>query len=487
MKLELSQMARWLGVESPGSGVATGYSIDTRTLEPGDLFFAIAGERTDGHEYVSKALEKGAAAAVVRADFEQAAGPLLRVEQPEAALMTLASLARARWGRRVVAITGSNGKTTTKNATAAMLGSAMAVSSTQGNLNNELGLPLTLLRIDDEAQAAVVEMGMNHAGEIRRMARAAKPNVAIVTNVSEAHVGMFGSVDEVALAKRELIEELDGTAVLNADDPRVSAFGEVCSGPVVTFGFGDQADCRAVDIDVAERGSSFRVDGALFQTKLLGRHAVGNILAGIAASGVFDIRPGALVDAVATLEPAGSRGAWREVGGVRVLDDCYNSNPAAAEAMLSYLSAIEGGRRVAVLGEMRELGEGSVALHRRVGAQVVEVGADLLIAVSGDAKSIVDGAVSAGFDATAAHFFADSDEAGKRLPELLREGDVALFKASRGVALEKALEGLCGGLQSPGREPEVAMATGSTNFATPGSRPGLCSRASGIGLGEGGV
>ncbi len=485
MKLELSQVARWLGVEFPGGGAATGYSIDTRTLEPGDLFFAIDGERADGHEYVSAAFEKGAVGAVVRADFDQA-GPLLKVERPEDALMRLAAPARARWARPIVAITGSNGKTTTKNATAAMLSSAMLVSSTQGNLNNELGLPLTLLRIDDGAQVAVVEMGMNHSGEIRRMACAARPNVGIVTNVSEAHVGMCGSVGEVALAKRELIEELDGTAVLNADDPRVAAFAGVHTGPAVTFGLEAGADVRATDIEVGADGSSFRVDGVRFRTKLAGRHAVGNVLAGIAAAGVFKIHPSALVDVVATLEPAGSRGVWKDVGGVRVLDDCYNSNPAAVEAMLSYLSAIEGGRRVAVLGEMRELGGQSVTLHRRVGAQVAEAGVELLIAVSGDAKSIADGAVSSGMDASAVHFFANSAEAGRHLPELLREGDVALFKASRGVELERALESLRDGLQSPGRESGVPMFASHAVVGTPDFRPGLCSGEGGCEFRKGG-
>lgn len=447
MNLPLKTIAGWIGADAPEleGGQATGYSIDTRTLEPGDLFFALRGERSDGHEWAGRALGAGAAAAVVRRDWSGDVDParLLRVDDPAEALRTAGREARKHWGRTVVAITGSNGKTTTKDVLAALLASARPVSKTVGNLNNELGVPLTLLRIDDEAEAAVVEMGMNHAGEIRRLARLAIPDVGVVTNVSAAHIGHFDSIEGVAAAKRELIEELssEATAVLNADDFRVRTFAEKHDGPSVTFGESETADYRVEEIESTATGSAFRLaakggKAVPFETKLPGRHNVLNIAAAVAAAAVLGMSAESLRGAVAGLESPAMRGQVYERAGVRVIDDCYNANPASMTAALRLLEGEQGRRRIAVLGEMRELGAGSRSLHRETGRSAAF--ADRLLAVGGDARELLSGAVGAGLDPKAAEFFETAEAAGDRLRELLASGDAVLFKGSRGVGLERA-------------------------------------------------
>ena len=454
MKIELSAVGGALGAGRDADGVrASGWSIDSRTIEEGDVFFAIVGPNHDGHDHVAEAFAKGAVAAVVSRQWSApvgaAGGFLFRVDQPAEALGRLARFARERWGGRVVAITGSNGKTTTKEATAALLATKLRTSKTQGNLNNELGLPLSILRIADDAEVAVLEMGMNHAGEIRRMARIAKPDVGVVTNVSSAHVGYFDSVEGVALAKRELVEELApaATAVLNADDERVRGFAAVHEGASVLFGTSEEADYRASAVESGAAGASFTLarkgrpgPGLAFSTSLLGLHNVLNVTAALAVATAMGLEPRNLRSAVAALEPAQMRGQVRQHDGLTILDDCYNSNPAAAKAMLDALKRLDGGRMVAVLGEMRELGAESAELHREVGRAAAAVGVELLVGVAGDAKEVLAGAIEAGMPRKSTEFFGDPETAGEHLRSLLRPGDRVLFKGSRGVGLERALE-----------------------------------------------
>jgi len=438
VKLSLTQIRDWLGVagDSAVAARATGYSIDSRSVVPGDLFFAIKGPNHDGHDYLDDARRAGAVAAVVDAGYRPSEQTgLIRVPDSALALRRLAREARLAWAGSVVAITGSNGKTTTKDATAFLLGQSLAVSKTLGNLNNELGLPLSILRIGDADRVAVLEMGMNHSGEIRRLAEAAAPDVGVVTNVSAAHVGHFESIDGIAEAKRELIESLDadGTAVLNADDERVADFGESHAGRTATFGITSAADLRANEVvDLGADGVRFSVDGLAFETSLAGRHNVYNILAAMAVARSFGIELSSLVDAVRRLTPAGMRGQVRSVGGVTVIDDCYNANPAAMKAMLAVLSSTPARRRIAVLGEMRELGVRSDELHRELGALVSASGIDHLIAVGGDASQI---AAAAG---GSAEFYETPESAGCALAQYLSAGDAVLLKGSRGVALERA-------------------------------------------------
>ncbi len=438
MNLNLTQIRAWIGVDATGDAApaATGYSIDSRTVSPGDLFFAIKGPNFDGHEFVDDALRAGAVAAVVAVGYRPGEETgLMRVVDPAVALAQLAHAARRAWDGSVVAITGSNGKTTSKEITAAILGEALAVSKTAGNLNNELGLPLSILRIGDGDRVAVLEMGMNHAGEIRRLAEIAAPNIGVVTNVSVAHVGHFDSIGGIAAAKRELIESLDsdGTAVLNADDERVAAFGTAHAGRTITFGIDNAADLRAEHVvDLGTDGVRFSVEGDEFETSLAGRHNVYNVVAALAVARTFGIELSSLVEAVRRLTHVGMRGEVRRVGGVTVIDDCYNANPAAMKAMLDVLENTPARRRVAVLGEMRELGARSVALHQEIGAAVSAAGIDHLIAVGGDAVQMASAAGGS------AEFYETPEAAGLRLAEYLSPGDAVLVKGSRGVALERA-------------------------------------------------
>jgi UDP-N-acetylmuramoyl-tripeptide--D-alanyl-D-alanine ligase len=447
MTLEWDDVARVIGAATLDRELApriSGWSIDSRTLAAGDLFFALRGPRHDGHHYVKAALEMGAAGAVV----EQSSGEpnLLVVEDTLAALQKLAAWARGRYGGRVVGVTGSAGKTTTKDVIAHLLAAEMAVGKTVGNLNNHVGVPLSILRLPDESRVAVLEMGMNHAGEIRALARIARPDAGVVTNVGCAHVEAFGSIEAVALAKRELIEELpaDGVAVLNADDRLVAAFREVHGGRVVTFGTSQGADVRAEDVELGATAVRFRYRGVSFESLLVGRHGLSNVLAGLAVAQVFEVPPERLRDAVRTFAPGKMRGERLERNGVTIWNDSYNSNPEAVRAMLDVLRATPARRRVAVLGEMLELGQSTEPLHRDIGNYVAAQGIDVLIGIRGAARFMVDEAMRAGLSDSAAYFFEDSATAGDFVRGLVREGDAVLFKGSRGVKVEQALDRLTG-------------------------------------------
>jgi UDP-N-acetylmuramoyl-tripeptide--D-alanyl-D-alanine ligase len=289
---------------------------------------------------------------------------------------------------------------------------------------------------------AVLEMGMNHAGEIRDLCAIAKPRIGVVTNVGYAHMEAFDSIEGVAAAKRELIEGLppDGVAVLNADDPLVSQFREIHPGRTVTFGINRDADIRAEHVELTDHGVSFSVGGLRFESALVGRHSVFNILAGLTVALLYGIRPAQLVDVVRDLAPPPMRGQRLVHDGVVVLNDCYNSNPEAARAMIEVLRDTPAKRRIAVLGEMLELGRWSEPLHRDVGRYAAASGIDVLIGIRGEACSLVDAAREAGLAVNAAFFFPDATAAGEHLRRIAQPGDVILFKGSRGSHVEHALE-----------------------------------------------
>jgi UDP-N-acetylmuramoyl-tripeptide--D-alanyl-D-alanine ligase len=425
--------------------VVSGWSIDTRTLAAGDLFFALRGPSHDGHDYVEEAIRKGAAGVVVDHAIE-GLGNALVVPDTLGALQSLAGWARKRWGGQVIGVTGSAGKTTTKDAIAHLLSAEMKVGKTIGNLNNHVGVPLSILRLPDDCGVAVLEMGMNHAGEIRALAGIAGPNVGVVTNVGYAHTEFFDSIEGVALAKRELIEALpaDGVAVLNADDARVAGFSEAHAGRSVTFGFSEGSDVRAEKLDLAADASRFEVNGVHFDIPLPGRHGVMNALAAIAVAGVYGIPPERLTAAARSLESGKMRGERIQMGGITILNDCYNSNPEAVRAMVDVLVATPARRRLAVLGEMLELGPSAEPLHREIGTYVAGRGIDVLIGIRGASRHMVDEAVRAGLSG-AAYFFEDPETAGDFVRRLARDGDAILFKGSRGVAVEKAMERLLAG------------------------------------------
>jgi UDP-N-acetylmuramoyl-tripeptide--D-alanyl-D-alanine ligase len=437
-------------IANPGALMVSGYSIDSRTVQPGELFFAVRGERHDGHDFVTSALDRGAVAAVVSrtlvATLPDAvlAVPLLIAEDPLIALQALASHVRRRWGRRVVAITGSAGKTTTKEAVAAALGAKFSVLRSQGNLNNGFGLPLQLLRLQPEHEFAVIEMGMNHAGEIAMLARIASPDWGVVTNVGTAHVQNFPDGQAgIARAKFELVEALpqNGVTFLNCDDAYVSQFGRDFMGQVVYFGAGPCADPQFLGAteDLQGLHVRFRAGNRTGELTLhlLGAHNASNALAGLAVALEAGVGLDEAVAALESLTPGDKRGQVIEIDGVTILNDSYNSNPEAMRSMIHTLAARPAGRRILVAGEMLELGDHGPALHAACGRAAAAAGLDLVAGVQGNAEYLAAAACAGG---VASLFLPDAETAGRWLKQTLQPGDVVLVKGSRGVHLERAIE-----------------------------------------------
>ena len=449
MKLSLAKVAEFatLTGDFDPQAVAQGYSIDSRTVQPGELFFAVKGERLDGHDFVEQALKNDAVAAVVRRD-QLARYPsqsrLLAVEDTLVALQKLATSVRRLWGKPLIGVTGSAGKTTTKEAIAHILSTRFRVLKSEGNFNNHFGLPLMLLKLEPEHDMAVIEMGMSHLGEIKVLAKIAQPETGVVTCVAPVHVEFFDSLASIARAKYELIESLPsgGTAVLNADDEYVSQFGRDFHGKVVTFGLQPTADVQAEKIDPqGALGSKFIIaaDGCRRAAvlPLVGKHNIYNALAAVAVALEQRISLPEAVAALSSLAPADKRGQVIKVGDTTVINDCYNSNPKALDAMVDALATMPAARRIVVAGEMLELGLASDELHRRCGQHIAERGIDILIGVRGKAQFLVEAARKHG---TRAEFISTPQEAGEWLARETCKGDVVLLKASRGVKLEGALE-----------------------------------------------
>ena len=462
MRWNLVQVAEALGVAAPsGAAVArlAGVSIDSRSVKPGELFLAIRGPRHDGHVFVPDALAAGAAAGVVARDRAAEYSPeirqkLLVVDDTVRALQELArkyldAWREARPERRVAAVTGSAGKTTTKEILAALLAARFRILKSEGNLNNAYGLPLTIFRLSDEHDAAVFELGMSRRGELARLASIAQPDVGLVTNVAPVHLEFFSSVDEIALAKLELIEGLGGAdpvAVLNADDARVRKFAAAVSGRarVRYYGMAEAAELRAVNVESrGVEGSSFDLETpagrAHLWLPLVGRHNVLNAVGAMAAASEWGIDGADAQRVFAGLTPASMRGeVLRFAEGFAVINDCYNSNPVALERMIDLLAETPGyRRRVLVAGAWREIGPSSVELHRATGRYAAEKKLiDWVIGVDGDAREFVTGAVEAGHAKDRTRFFETSEDAAKFLTGFVAPGDLLLVKGSRGVHME---------------------------------------------------
>src|SRR5437016_9944052 len=470
MRWTIAQVAGALGTR-PGAALdplarVAGVSIDSRTVRAGELFIAIHGPRHDGHDHVGSALGSGAIAAVVaESQFSRSAGEIgsrcIAVVETFEALKQLASAVRKSWGGKIAGVTGSVGKTTTKEILAALLGAKLRVLKSEGNFNNEYGLPLTLLRLEETHQAAVLEMGMSRRGELARLASIARPDVGVVTRVSPAHLEFFASVDEIALAKRELIEGLNGhesTAVLNADDPRVVAFGTFAPGRVLTYGIEKPAFFTAEAVeDRGALGSAFDYvspEGRVrLELALPGRHVIANALASLAAASIWGIGAAEAQSVLQTMRAPSMRGELlRFSNGAALINDSYNSSPAALEAMTELLAATPNfRRRILAAGEMRELGTASPELHRESGQFAAKTGKiDWIIGVAGDAAQIVEGAVAAGLPRERAKFFATPQEAGEFLESFIVSGDLLLVKGSRGVKMEQIVESLIARHAAPG-------------------------------------
>jgi UDP-N-acetylmuramoyl-tripeptide--D-alanyl-D-alanine ligase len=435
-----------------------GAAVDSRAVRAGELFAALPGERTDGHRFLGTAAAAGAAALLVSeapaADDLAALGDVTVVLVPDVlrALQAIAAGWRTRFDPLVVGITGSIAKTSTKEAVATVLAADRRTLRSEGNQNNEIGLPLTVLRLGPEDEAAVLEMGMYVGGEIRDLAAIARPSIGVVTAVLGVHLSRIGTIEAVERAKGELVEALpaDGVAVLNADDPRVLRMRGRTAARVLTYGFAADADVGAEAVESAGLdGMRFRLRAPGTNTSApriaasvpgLGRLSVHNALAGAAVGLAAGISPEAIVTALAGGWSAPHRGQIVRAGGVTIIDDAYNASPASVVAALDLLAGLDG-RRVAVLGAMRELGDASDAGHRDVGAAAAAV-CDLLVVVGGEAAHIAAGARDAGLPAERLVEAADREDATDRLSSLLRVGDVVLVKASRGIELEVLVEGL---------------------------------------------
>ncbi len=432
-----------------------GVAVDSRRVRPGNAFLALAGERTDGHRFLAEAVAAGAAALLVSRPPEGTAAlaalgdvTVVQVPEPLAALHALAAAWRARFEPLVVGVTGSIAKTSTKEAIAAVLSRRWVTLRNEGNLNNEIGLPLTVLALGPEHEALVVEMGMYTGGEIAALARIARPRIGVVTSVQAVHLARIGTLDAIEAAKGELVEALpaDGLAVLNADDPRVARMAARTVARTRTYGFDATADVTAESVESAGRaGMRFvlRIEGGLRQavaTPALGRHAVHNALAAAAVG----LEAGLTLEQVA----AGLADGWTaphrselvEAGGVLLLDDTYNASPGSMLAALELLATLPG-RRIAVLGEMLELGDGHEAGHRAVGAAAAGV-VERLVVVGEGAAGIVQGARAAGLHPSRIALVADRQAALDLLHPLLAAGDAVLIKGSRGAALDLLVDRL---------------------------------------------
>jgi UDP-N-acetylmuramoyl-tripeptide--D-alanyl-D-alanine ligase len=423
--------------------------IDSRVVERGDLFVAIRGPRFDGHDFVPDVLARGAAAVIVGAGARRGAdegvqeASVIEVADTVVALQGLARAVRREAGARVVAITGSAGKTTTKDAIAALLAARFRVVKNAGNLNNHIGLPLSLMALRTRPDVAVMELGMNHRGEISTLVSIAEPDVRVWTNVGDAHLGFFGSPDEIADAKAEILERADAGTLLvcNADDGRVMARAAGFPGRTVTFGVAASASVRASDVeDLGLDGMRARVVTArgerAIETRLLGRGNLSNVLAAIAVALEFGVPLDDAVASTAVLRPSDRRGVVRTLrDGIRIVDDSYNSSPSALRQALDVLGHDRRARRrIAVLGEMLELGDHAIPLHRESGRRAAAAGLSRLFTVGGaPARALAGAAVSAGMPESAVAAFDTSQEATHAVVSSIEPGDLVLVKGSRGT------------------------------------------------------
>lgn len=451
----LSQAMAGTILSGPADADFTGVSIDSRTIQPGNLFFAIIGERLDGHQYVQAAHAAGAAGLVVS---NPSGWPgrwpddltVIGVDDTTRALQRTAKYVRRASGATVVAITGSAGKTTTKEMTAELLDGQFRVFRNHGNFNNHIGLPLSLIELRHRPDIAVVELGMNHAGEIRTLVDLAEPDVRVWTLVAEVHAAFFPSIEAIADAKAEILEGASPSTlvVANAGDPLVMARVAQSPARVITFGIDVAADVCATNVrDEGLAGTRALVTTSQGQVEirvpLIGRGHLANALAAMAVASHFGVPLDAMAARVAAFSPASRRGeVWRLPGGITLVDDSYNSNPRALERTLEGIAAETGfARRLAVLGEMLELGEQAAALHEACGRAAAKAGMACLITVGGaPAAAMAAGAVAAGMAAAEVIHVATSEEAAVLILPRLREGDLLLVKGSRGIRTDVVVE-----------------------------------------------
>ncbi len=442
-------------------------STDSRSIRRGDLFVALRGEQFDGHEFVPSVLAKGAAGAIVHDEYSLPSGSasarlfegrsapfLFGVQGPLFAYQQLATHHRSRFHFPVVAVTGSNGKTTTKDMVAAVLAQRWRTLKTEGNFNNRIGVPHTLFRLTARHQAAVIEMGVDHQGQTTRLCEIVRPMVGLITNIGPDHLEFFGSMEGSAQAKAELLDMLpaDGTAILNADDPYFDYLASRAQCRVVSFGFSEMADVRASRVTSdARQGTTFRLHlpgksrPIAVRIKVHGAHNVTNALAAAAVGAALNLSGAMIAQGLGRFRPAAMRSQVVMHHGVHIINDCYNANPASMKAALQLLAQWSPAReRIAVLGDMLELGPESRPMHREVGQFLATQGLSRLIACGTLGRDIAEGARLGGMADSQIEEAADAVAAADRLKKMVRQGDVVLVKASRGMKMEQVVQVLTG-------------------------------------------
>lgn len=443
-EFSLAEAAQWTGGRTTGQAVLAAVSTDTRTIAPGSLFIPLIGDRFDGHDYIDKAIEAGAAAVMsVRAEAQYPV-PCLYVKDTRQALLDLAGGYRAQFSCPVVAVTGSVGKTTTKDMIAGVLSEEYCTLKTPKNLNNTIGMPQTILRLDHTVEAAVIEMGMNHFGEISSMTACGQPNIAVITTIGTSHIENLGSREGICQAKMEILEGLSargGIAVLNGDEPLLWEKRQGIAARKVWFGV-ENPDCevRAEAIEADAAGVTFTavVFDARFPVRLYapGVHNVGNALAAAACGHLLGLTPEQIAAGLEAFRPEGRQELY-EAGGFRIYEDCYNASPDSMEAALAVLGTQQG-RRFAVLGSMLELGGYAAEGHRRAGRAAAGA-ADQLYLYGFGAADMRQGALEAGMAESAVRVFETHEELAQALRQTAEKGDTLLFKGSHGMHMERVL------------------------------------------------
>lgn len=442
-------------------------STDSRAIRRGDLFVALRGDRFDGHDFVPAVLAQGAAGVIVHDEYRlppnvaaacqiegRSAPFVFGVRDPLFAYQQLATHHRSRFHIPVVAVTGSNGKTTTKDMVAAVLAQRWPVLKTEGNFNNRIGVPHTLFRITARHHAAVIEMGVDQQGQTTRLCEIVRPTIGLITNIGPDHLEFFGSMEGSAQAKAELLDMLpaDGTAILNADDPYFDYLASRARCRVMSFGFSEMADVRASGVTAdAREGTTFRLHlpgksrPTVVRIKVHGTHNVTNALAAAAVGAVVNLSGSMIAQGLSRFRPAAMRSQVVTHQGLHIINDCYNANPASMKAALQLLAQWSPAReRIAVLGDMLELGPESRSLHREVGQFLATQGLSRLIACGTLGREIAEGARLGGMAASQIEEVADAAAAADRLKKMVRQDDVVLVKASRGMKMEQVVQALMG-------------------------------------------
>jgi UDP-N-acetylmuramoyl-tripeptide--D-alanyl-D-alanine ligase len=434
--------------------VFSGVSIDSRKIKPGELFIAIRGDRFDGHDFISQAFEAGASGVVLSADcnlsFKNKV--VIRVADTLRALQDIARSHRSRFNIPLIAITGSNGKTTTKEMAASILAQRFRLLKNEGNLNNHIGVPLTLLRLESAHEVAVIEMGINRPGELRRLCEIAQPQAGLITNIGPTHLEFLGDVDGVARAKGELLEALtpDSMAILNADDEHYQSLATKVRGGLMTFSLRSQADVMATAVTLhPDRGPTFRLrirtggkPGEVeVSLPLMGRHNIYNAIGAAAIATYQGMDLDEIRQGLEGFRPVSMRSQLLELKGFHILNDAYNANPASMKSALETLSALgTGGQKIAVLGDMLELGEAAEVAHREIGREVARVGIQYLITLGPMAQQIAQGALSAGMEDHRVMCSQEPEDVGEKVLKVARPGDYILVKGSRKMKMENILE-----------------------------------------------